>query len=226
MAHASGQSFGAEKSERISAAGARINARYPLYDRLVQAFIRQDPLIGPRLALALAAAPPDRPVPVYLGHIRGGGAELYLQERVAAARAAGGGRWPTPAGRGGVAGVLLGEVWIAVRAGAGAFIGAHKAGVRSYQRAVVVDDHRQGVTDVVRGDDLIGLKENIILGKLIPAGTGMQKYREFGIEAPDYEPISFYSSDGGDEEDPAAFLAGLHGTYSSDAAQVQSEPIG
>jgi DNA-directed RNA polymerase subunit beta' len=75
-----------------------------------------------------------------------------------------------------------------------------------------------------RGDDLIGLKENIILGKLIPAGTGMAKYREFGIEAPDYEPMTYYSSDGGVEEDPAAFLAGLHGTYSSDS--VASEPIG
>ena len=78
-----------------------------------------------------------------------------------------------------------------------------------------------------RGDDLIGLKENIILGKLIPAGTGMAKYREFGIEAPDYEPMSYFTSDGvGGEEDPAAFLAGLHGTYSSDAATVGSEPIG
>ena len=35
-----------------------------------------------------------------------------------------------------------------------------------------------------RGDNLIGLKENIIIGKLIPAGTGMMRYREFGIEAP------------------------------------------
>ena len=79
-----------------------------------------------------------------------------------------------------------------------------------------------------RADDLIGLKENIILGKLIPAGTGMAKYREFGIEAPDYEPMSYFTSDGvGGEEDPAAFLAGLHGTYSSDAAQIAaSEPIG
>ncbi|MEL6892708.1 MAG: DNA-directed RNA polymerase subunit beta' [Actinomycetota bacterium] len=71
-----------------------------------------------------------------------------------------------------------------------------------------------------RADDLIGLKENIILGKLIPAGTGMNRYREFGIEAPDYEPMTFYSSEG--EEDPAAFLAGISGTYSGDA----SEPIG
>ena len=46
-----------------------------------------------------------------------------------------------------------------------------------------------------RGDSLIGLKENIIIGKLIPAGTGMMRYREFDIEAPDYQPMTFYSSD-------------------------------
>ncbi len=71
-----------------------------------------------------------------------------------------------------------------------------------------------------RADDLIGLKENIILGKLIPAGTGMNRYREFGIDAPEYEPMTFYSSEG--EEDPAAFLAGISGTYTGDA----TEPIG
>ncbi len=31
-------------------------------------------------------------------------------------------------------------------------------------------------------DPLIGLKENVILGKLIPAGTGMPRYRNIGIE--------------------------------------------
>ncbi|CAK7037614.1 MAG: DNA-directed RNA polymerase subunit beta' [Peptostreptococcus russellii] len=31
-------------------------------------------------------------------------------------------------------------------------------------------------------DHLIGLKENVILGKLIPAGTGMRKYRNIAIE--------------------------------------------
>lgn len=31
-------------------------------------------------------------------------------------------------------------------------------------------------------DHLIGLKENVIIGKLIPAGTGMRKYRSVGIE--------------------------------------------
>ena len=31
-------------------------------------------------------------------------------------------------------------------------------------------------------DPLIGLKENVILGKLIPAGTGMTRYRNITIE--------------------------------------------
>ena len=44
-------------------------------------------------------------------------------------------------------------------------------------------------------DGLFGLKENVIIGKLIPAGTGMPKYREIVTEAPDYEPLPFYSTD-------------------------------
>ena len=35
-----------------------------------------------------------------------------------------------------------------------------------------------------RGDGLVGLKENIIIGKLIPAGTGMARYRDIDTEAP------------------------------------------
>jgi DNA-directed RNA polymerase subunit beta' len=64
-----------------------------------------------------------------------------------------------------------------------------------------------------RADGLLGLKENIIIGKLIPAGTGMPRYRDFDIEAPDYQPMEFYSSDA---EDPAEWLASISGTYSSD----------
>jgi DNA-directed RNA polymerase subunit beta' len=46
-----------------------------------------------------------------------------------------------------------------------------------------------------REDGLVGLKENVIIGKLIPAGTGMPRYREIEPNAPDYEPLPFYSSD-------------------------------
>ncbi|MGE3835534.1 MAG: DNA-directed RNA polymerase subunit beta', partial [Acidimicrobiia bacterium] len=58
-----------------------------------------------------------------------------------------------------------------------------------------------------RSDGLIGLKENIIIGKLIPAGTGMNRYREFEVEAPDYEPMQFWSSEDDSEGDLAAWLA-------------------
>ncbi|MET0161886.1 MAG: DNA-directed RNA polymerase subunit beta', partial [Microbacteriaceae bacterium] len=32
-------------------------------------------------------------------------------------------------------------------------------------------------------DPLVGLKENVIIGKLIPAGTGLHKYRNVSVEA-------------------------------------------
>ena len=63
-----------------------------------------------------------------------------------------------------------------------------------------------------RADHLLGLKENIIIGKLIPAGTGMTRYRDFGVEAPDYQPTAFsFSSDS--EANPADWLSNIHGTY-------------
>ncbi|NLZ80489.1 MAG: hypothetical protein GX913_01590, partial [Clostridiales bacterium] len=43
-------------------------------------------------------------------------------------------------------------------------------------------------------DPLIGLKENIIIGKLIPAGTGLSRYRDVDLEIksesyPSYETL-------------------------------------
>ncbi len=37
----------------------------------------------------------------------------------------------------------------------------------------------------IRGkvDPLIGLKENVLIGKLIPAGTGIPKYRNISVDA-------------------------------------------
>ncbi|MDH4076420.1 MAG: DNA-directed RNA polymerase subunit beta', partial [Acidimicrobiia bacterium] len=59
-----------------------------------------------------------------------------------------------------------------------------------------------------RSDSMIGLKENIIIGKLIPAGTGLLRHRELQARAPDYQPMSFYSSEG-EEQDPAQWLASI-----------------
>jgi DNA-directed RNA polymerase subunit beta' len=71
-----------------------------------------------------------------------------------------------------------------------------------------------------KGDNLLGLKENIIIGKLIPAGSGMMRYREFDVKAPEYQPMAYFSSDA--EEDPAAWLSNIHGTYSSDGDAVEA----
>ena len=69
-----------------------------------------------------------------------------------------------------------------------------------------------------KSDQLFGLKENIIIGKLIPAGTGVTRYREVGMDAPDAEPMTFWSSDA-DEQDPAAWLASI-GRSDSDGAEA------
>jgi DNA-directed RNA polymerase subunit beta' len=57
-----------------------------------------------------------------------------------------------------------------------------------------------------RSDGLEGLKENVIIGKLIPAGTGMSMYRDIKTEAPEYEPLPFYTSEAEDEMDLATWL--------------------
>ena len=50
-----------------------------------------------------------------------------------------------------------------------------------------------------RSDSLVGLKENVIIGKLIPAGTGMQRYRGLRVEPTEeakaavYPPTSYDS---------------------------------
>ncbi|MDP8986804.1 MAG: DNA-directed RNA polymerase subunit beta', partial [Actinomycetota bacterium] len=59
-----------------------------------------------------------------------------------------------------------------------------------------------------RSDSLVGLKENIIIGKLIPAGTGMERYRQFETAAPEYEPMEFWTSEEDvDRDDLATWLA-------------------
>ena len=40
-------------------------------------------------------------------------------------------------------------------------------------------------------DNLIGLKENVIIGKLIPVGTGMKRYRNTRLNTDETQTISF-----------------------------------
>jgi DNA-directed RNA polymerase subunit beta' len=47
-----------------------------------------------------------------------------------------------------------------------------------------------------RSDSLVGLKENVIIGKLIPAGTGMQQYRSLRVEPTEEARSSLYPGTG------------------------------
>src|SRR5690606_2029330 len=52
-----------------------------------------------------------------------------------------------------------------------------------------------------RSDSLLGLKENVILGKLIPAGTGLPRYRNVRVEPTEEAKAEIYPSFGYDEID-------------------------
>jgi DNA-directed RNA polymerase subunit beta' len=86
-----------------------------------------------------------------------------------------------------------------------------------------------------RHDGLAGLKENVIIGKLIPAGTGMLQYREIQTVAPDYEPLPFYTSDDSEDIDLASWLrdsslqsasGSLEQDVSSILSRISDEPLG
>ncbi|HLN18094.1 MAG TPA: DNA-directed RNA polymerase subunit beta' [Acidimicrobiales bacterium] len=64
-----------------------------------------------------------------------------------------------------------------------------------------------------RSDQLFGLKENIIIGKLIPAGSGMEHYRSIRLEMPDAEALPFWAlgAGEGETEDLAAWLRDVGG---------------
>jgi DNA-directed RNA polymerase subunit beta' len=49
-------------------------------------------------------------------------------------------------------------------------------------------------------DRLLGLKENVIIGKLIPAATGLKKYRTLDIAPTEKVPVSAYARPGTEEQ--------------------------
>jgi DNA-directed RNA polymerase subunit beta' len=59
-----------------------------------------------------------------------------------------------------------------------------------------------------KSDSLVGLKENVIIGKLIPAGTGMQRYRNIKVEPTEEAKAQMYSLAGYDDLDYAPFSVG------------------
>lgn len=56
-----------------------------------------------------------------------------------------------------------------------------------------------------RSDSLVGLKENVILGKLIPAGTGLSRFRNIAVEPTDEAKAQMYQVPGYDELDFSGF---------------------
>jgi DNA-directed RNA polymerase subunit beta' len=94
---------------------------------------------------------------------------------------------------------------------------------QSFISAASFQETTRVLTDAsIRGarDDLLGLKENIIIGHLIPAGTGMYRYQEVevdlgapeGMELPPLpapEPVAASSPLFALDEDEAAVRAGL-----------------
>jgi DNA-directed RNA polymerase subunit beta' len=50
-----------------------------------------------------------------------------------------------------------------------------------------------------RSDSLVGLKENVIIGKLIPAGTGISRYRNIRVEPTEEARAAMYSVGGFEE---------------------------
>jgi hypothetical protein len=75
-------------------------------------------------------------------------------------------------------------------------------------------------------DHLVGLKENIIIGKLIPAGSGLEFYnqRELRLDMPDAELLPAWAQVSDDDLDLASLLGELSGddTFSADLTAFQN----
>jgi DNA-directed RNA polymerase subunit beta' len=66
-----------------------------------------------------------------------------------------------------------------------------------------------------KSDSLLGLKENVIIGKLIPAGTGISRYRNIRVEPTEEARAQVYSMAGYDDPD-FAFGTGAGGAVPLD----------
>lgn len=72
-----------------------------------------------------------------------------------------------------------------------------------------------------KSDPLLGLKENVILGKLIPAGTGLPRYRNIKVEPTEEAKAAMYSLPSYDAYDYAQF-----GTGTGEAIRLDDEALG
>ena len=71
-------------------------------------------------------------------------------------------------------------------------------------------------------DHLLGLKENVIIGKLIPAATGLKRYRQIDIGPSDSVPAHLYAR----PDTEAELLAALEEIGSGDGDGIDLEALG
>jgi GT2 family glycosyltransferase len=84
VGHKGGASFRGEKTARIKRSSEIIRQRYPDYDIEVQNWVHNAPAKAQTIALSVAwlSVVSESPVPVYLAHSMGGGAETALSETI------------------------------------------------------------------------------------------------------------------------------------------------
>ena len=104
---------------------------------------------------------------------------------------------------------LLNDIYVdtnlAPATGKAMLLGITKAALatESFLSAASFQETTRVLTDAaIKGkvDPLLGLKENVIIGKLIPAGTGMSRYRKVKVVKP--IPIIEYETE--EESEPTA----------------------
>ena len=71
-----------------------------------------------------------------------------------------------------------------------------------------------------KSDPLLGLKENVILGKLIPAGTGLMRYRNINVEPTEEAKAAMYSMPTYDDYGYGTFGAGTGEAIRLDDAEL------
>ncbi len=101
-----------------------------------------------------------------------------------------------------------GELTVRPATGSPALLGITKAALNteSFLSAASFQETTRVLTEAaIKGkvDHLYGLKENVILGKLIPAGTGLERYRNVDVEKTDFPKEE-------DEEDALTALNGVN----------------
>jgi DNA-directed RNA polymerase subunit beta' len=83
--------------------------------------------------------------------------------------------------------INAGETWLKLAEGSPVLLGITKASLQteSFLSAASFQETTKVLTEAaIRGkvDHLLGLKENVIIGKLIPAGTGMRCYHDVDVK--------------------------------------------